>query len=287
MLAPVNFEIPGSVIEYVTGVFKKCYRDASDAWLRKAFSDIEALFEGRNPEYLPNDLKYHDFKHTLMVAACMTQILEGYHMDGGPERLRRRDFELGIVGVLLHDAGYLKLRSDAQGTGAKYTYCHILRSCAFAAAYLPSTGASSAEIQDVISAINCTGATSEIGRLHFNRKSGRTLGAALATADYLAQLSDPDYPDKLGDLFAEFLESDEYANVPVEKRMFNSERELILRTPQFWEVIVKPRLSGEFLGAYHLLERPLHSGKNAYFDAIDDNFERISQRVAGLRATGS
>ena len=48
-------------------------------------------------------------------------------------KLNPRLFELAVAAVLLHDSGYLKLRSDNVGTGAKYTYCHVLRSCSFAA----------------------------------------------------------------------------------------------------------------------------------------------------------
>jgi hypothetical protein len=54
--------------------------------------------------------------------------------------LTSNQIECALVAALLHDCGYLKLRSDRSGTGAKYTFCHVLRSCSFASSYLPPMG---------------------------------------------------------------------------------------------------------------------------------------------------
>jgi hypothetical protein len=276
----VNFDSTEAVSQFVTDTFSRCYPNEKSALISRVFSDIDAFFKGRNAHFRANDLKYHNLRHTLMVAACMSELLEGYHLTAGSVRLSSRDFELGMVGVLLHDAGYLKLWSDESGTGAKYTFCHILRSCAFAASYLPSVGATADEVEDVIAAINCTGATSEIGRLAFKLPSGRILGAALATADYVAQLADPLYPSKLVELFAEFRESDDYARVPMEKRPFKTEQDLVRLTPGFWKNVVRPKLENEFGAAYRMLERPLGSGRNTYLDRIEANFAAIESRAA-------
>jgi hypothetical protein len=284
MPPPVDFDSVSAVTEFVTSVYRKCYRNSDDAWIRRIFADADDLFCGRTADFLAIDLKYHNLRHTLMVAVCMAEILEGHNLEGSSRPLESREFELGIAAVLLHDAGYLKLRTDTQGTGAKYTFCHILRSCAFAATYLPRVGASAFEVENVISAINCTGPTSEIGRLYFSGPWGRTLGASLATADYLAQLADPMYPDKLGELYLEFKESDDYANIPISQRPFPSEEELVLRTPGFWSTFVKPKLDRDFDSAYRLLERPIGSGQNSYLDAIERNFAEIGGRVARMKA---
>ncbi|HEY1764912.1 MAG TPA: hypothetical protein VGF85_08295, partial [Opitutaceae bacterium] len=191
---------------------------------------------------------------------------------------------LAIAGVLLHDAGYLKLKTDTKGTGAKYTFCHILRSCAFAAGYLPEIGATDVEIESVLSAINCTGPNSEISRLRFRDPVSRIVGCSLATADYLGQLADPHYPDKLGELYAEFCESDDFANVPIEKRIFKSEDDLVCRSPGFWSGFVKPKLDSDFQGVYRYLERPVRSGRNGYLDTIEQNFAAIGRRIESIRA---
>jgi len=139
----------------------------------------------------------------------------------------------------------------------------------------------------VASAIYCTGPKSEIGRLRFQDEVGRTMGCSLATADYLAQLSDPTYPDKLGELYAEFSESDDFANVPQAARAFKSEEDLVRRTPGFWTHFVKPKLEGDFQGVYRFLERPLNSGRNDYLDAIEENFAIINRRIAASGAASS
>jgi hypothetical protein len=286
MLPDVDFDNPSAVAEFVRAKFAALYPAADQALLRRLFDDVESLFAGRDPGYAAIDLRYHNLRHTLMATVCMTLIMEGWRADAAGGELTARDFELGIAGVLLHDSGYLKSRTDTAGTGAKYTFCHIARSCAFAAAFLPRIGASDAEVENVLSAINCTGPNSEISRLRFRDQVSRTVGCSLATADYLAQLADPQYPDKLGELYAEFCESDDFADVPPEKRTFKSEKDLLCRTPGFWEHFVKPKLKGDFQGVYHFLERPFSPGRNAYLEAIDENIAVIGRRAAALRSSG-
>jgi hypothetical protein len=284
MLPNVDFDSPSAVAEFVWARYGALYPSANPALLLRLFGDVEAMFAGRNPDYCAIDLKYHNLRHTLMATTCMSLILEGEYQSDGDGDLQPRDFELAIAAVLLHDSGYLKLKSDTKGTGAKYTYCHILRSCAFAASYLPRLGANDVEIESVLSAINCTGPNSEIGRLNFRNSVSRVVGCALATADYLAQLADPRYPDKLGELYSEFCESDEYANVPPEKRMFKSEEDLVCRTPGFWVHFVKPKLENDFQSVYRFLEKPLGSGRNDYLKAIEENLAVINRRIAGIKS---
>jgi hypothetical protein len=284
MLPKVDFDSPSAVAEFVQAKFGALFPAASPALIQRLFRDIEALFAGRTPGYASIDLKYHNLRHTMMATACMTLILEGEFASDVDRNMKPRDFELAIAGVLLHDSGYLKLKSDTEGTGAKYTYCHILRSCAYAASYLPQLGATDVEIDSVLSAINCTGPHSEIGRLHFRNSVSRVVGCALATADYLGQLADPHYPDKLGELYGEFCESDDYANVPFEMRIFKSEEDLVCRTPGFWVHFVKPKLETDFQAVYRYLEKPLGSGRNAYLAAVEENFARIGRRIAEIKS---
>jgi hypothetical protein len=189
-------------------------------------------------------------------------------------------FELAVASVLLHDVGYLKLRSDNRGTGAKYTFCHVLRSCAFAASYLPSVGASDIEVEAVLGAINCTGPTKKIGQLHFREAIERIIGCALATADYLGQMAAADYPDELGILFSEFQESDDFLRLPPERRIFHSADQLIAKTPAFWRKLVLPKLESDFQAMYRFLARPYPHGPNPYLDAVERNIAIIQQRSA-------
>ena len=286
MLPTVDFDNPTEVAEFVMAKFGELYPAADRRLLKQLFRDVEDLFGGRTPAYAAIDLKYHNLRHTLMATSCMALLLEGQHASGTNERLRPRDYELGIASVLLHDCGYLNLKTDTAGTGAKYTFCHILRSCAFAASYLPEVGATDVEIESVLSAINCTGPNSEISRLRFRDPVSKIVGCSLATADYLGQLADPRYPDKLGELYAEFTESDTFANVPVDERIFKSEEDLVCRTPAFWNHFVRPKLENDFQSVYRFLERPLHSGMNPYLAAVEKNFVRIDRMIAEIKLAG-
>jgi hypothetical protein len=283
MLPNVDFDSSSAVADFAGAIFEGLYPATDQSLLRRLFRDVDDLFAGRTPGYAAIDLKYHNLRHTLMATACMALLLQGQHA-AGVRGLGPREFELAIAGVLLHDTGYLKASNDTSGTGAKYTFCHIGRSCTFAAAYLRGIGATEAEIESVVSAIYCTGPKSEIGRLHFRDDVSRTVGCSLATADYLAQLADPRYPDKLGELYAEFSESDDFTNVPLAQRAFKSEDDLVRRTPGFWTHFVKPKLEGDFQGVYRFLERPLNSGRNVYLEAVEGNFAAINRRISGTGA---
>jgi hypothetical protein len=272
----VDTKNPAAVAGFVRRIYSELFPGASRVWINRVFEDIEMFFTGRNPAYAPIDLRYHDLEHTLQATVCLVELLAGRHHAEVEPRVSARQFELTIVAVLLHDTGYLKLRSD---TGAKYTFCHVLRSCAFAASYLPALGATPIEIESVLGAINCTGPSSEISRLHFHKPVDRLLGCALATADYLGQLAAPDYPDKLELLFAEFAESDAYVNLPMDARIFKSARHLAEQTPQFWERFVLPRLDGDFLGVYRFLASPYPAGVNAYIAAAEHNISTVRQRL--------
>jgi hypothetical protein len=284
MLPPVDFESSSAVADFVRSRFVRLYPGASDALLMRLFREVDAMFGGRHPAYDRNTLGYHNLEHTLRATGCMAELLEGQRAAEDGLRLEARDFELSIAAVLLHDSGYLKLKSDTEGTGAKYTFCHILRSCAFAASYLPEVGATELEIDGVLTAINCTGPNSDLGRLRFRNPAGRLLGSALATADYLGQLSDPEYPQKLGELYRELKESDDFAHVPPERRLFRSTDDLVGRTPAFWAKVVRPKLETEFQGVYRYLDEPRAGGGNAYLEAVEANMDRIARRVDGLQA---
>ncbi len=280
MLPPVNTKDPVESAAFVRKIYTGLFPGHSTAKLDKIFTDVVRVFEGRHPEFSKVDLGYHDLEHTLQVTICLSLVLEGRVIANAEPKLTVHQFELAIASALLHDIGYIKYRSDTEGTGAKYTYCHVLRSCAYAAIYVPTLGATPDELEDVLGAINCTGPTKEISRLRFRENVFRVIGCSLATSDYLSQLAEPKYPDRLEVLYNEFLESDNYINMPHARRMFKSADELIQRTPGFWEKFVKPKLDADFQGMYRYLARPYPNGPNPYIEAVEYNFAVIKRRIA-------
>jgi len=279
MLPTVDTKSSAAVATLARQTFSRLFPDSTPTLLDRAFHDFELLFTGRHPDYRAIDLRYHDLEHTLQATVCLIQLLEGAQQGGENGHLSARQFELAVAAALLHDSGYLKARSDASGTGAKYTLTHVLRSCAFAASYLPTLGVNEKEIARVLSAINCTGPNNEIGRLQFDDPTECLIGCALATADLLGQMAAPDYPDKLEVLYGEFSESDDFVAIPRDRRRFKSPQDLVLKTPYFWAKVIRPRLDTEFKSVYRYLARPFPDGPNPYLDAVERNIAIVRQRT--------
>jgi hypothetical protein len=264
--------------------FNSMFPGCSPQWLDRLCREVVAFFRGENPEYAPIDVRYHDLEHTLQATVCIVLLMEGRHLAAIEPRMDPRHFELAVSSALLHDTGYLRLRSDSQGTGAKYTFCHVVRSCAFAASYLPTLGADDYEVESVLGAITCTGPTTEMGRLRFRHPVERMIGSALATADFLGQMAAADYPDELEILYDEFKESDDFIKLPANRRVFQSARDLMDRTPAFWEKFVRPKLDTDFEGVYRFLSRPYATGPNPYLEAIENNIAIIRRRIVASKA---
>jgi hypothetical protein len=278
MFPPVDTRNTTAVALFVEDKFARMFPGATLAYTRQVFQDVETLYRGGDVDYSANDVRYHDLEHTLQATVCLTLILEGRHATGVEPRVSAAQFELAMAAVLLHDSGYLRLRSDNEGTGAKYTFCHVLRSCSFAASYLPKLGLGDHQIEAVLGAINCTGPSKEISRLYFRHPVERLIGCALASADYLGQMAARDYPDELDVLFEEFRESDDFLHLPPARRSFHSASQLKQQTPDFWTKVVKPKLEADFLGMYHFLNQPYPHGPNAYVEAIERNIAEVGRR---------
>ncbi len=101
----------------------------------------------------------------------------------------------------------------------------------------------------------------------------------LVTADYLAQISAPDYLDKLPRLYMEFQESFDHNRIPLEERPYQSARELLEKTPGFWAGYVLPVLNDKVGGVYRYLAPP--GQPNPYLRAAESNVEEVKRRVPG------
>lgn len=280
MFPTIDTKNPVAVAEATGSVFAGLFPGKTPTLLPRLFADVEAMFCGRYLDYRAIDTPYHDLEHTLQVTWCLVQLLAGRHRAGVEPRLTERQFELALAGALMHDTGYLKMRADVEGSGAKYTFTHVLRSCAVASSYLPTLGVTLAELDGVLGSIRCTSAGVRIKRLHFKNPTDGLVGCAVATADFLGQMSVPDYLDELRRLFQEFNESDNFSGVAPEQRLYNSADELIARTPHFWRKTVLPKLDNELLGLYRFLADPYPDGPNPYLEAVNRNIALVSAAAA-------
>ena len=270
----IDTKSPAKVAEVADVLFARLGFRQSAYLVDRLFQDVTRMFAGKYPGYQAIDMVYHDLEHTLQTTVCLCQILEGRQAARARPLLGRRDCELMLAAMLLHDTGYLKRTGDRQGTGAKYTLVHVRRSGEFARDYLPSLGFSTDEITDVTTAISCTGPTNKLPAVFFRRPEARVIAMIVVTADYLGQMAAAEYVDELPILFREFEEAYDFEGVPAAARAFQSAPDLIRKTPAFWDKFVRPMLDDDLERVYRFIA-PSADGTNPYFTAVEHNIARV------------
>lgn len=279
MFKPVPTKDPTAVEVEVQQAYLALFPNGDRLFVPRVFGWAIECFTGNYANYQAVDAKYHDFEHTLQGTLCMARLLHARQRTGAQPQLTERFFQLGIVGILLHDTGYLKKREDREGTGAKYTATHVLRSAEFAAGLLRDKGFPAAEIVSVQNMIRCTGVDADLSRISFQSEPERLTGHALATADLLGQMAAEDYVDKLPILYAEFAEAAKFDHGHTDFiTKFGNADDLIGRTPRFWSDYVLPKLDRDFDGLHRFLNQPYPDGPNWYVQQIERNMVRLQGR---------
>jgi len=210
---------------------------------------------------------------------CLVHLLRGRHRSGARPDIPRRPFERGVLAILLHDTGYLKRRSDAHGTGAKYTLTHVERSRDFAAVFLAEQRYEEAEIEAVRNMIQRTALNADLDTIAFASIPERIVGHAVATADLVGQMAADDYVARLPQLYSEFTESYEYFGDEAERLWYSSAETLLANTPHFWRAFVRPKLENHCGGLYKYLSDPYPDGENAYLQRIEANVRLAARRA--------
>lgn len=265
----------------VQSAYAEMFPEADGEFVVRVFGWAQECFEGRFPGYLPIDARYHDLEHTLQGTLCMVRILSRRHAAEAQPSCTTRLFELGLLAILLHDTGYLKRIHDTQGTGAKYTLTHVRRSMDFAAHLLRTHRFAEGEIKAVQNMISCTGVNVDLGAIPFQNEIEKLVGFALGTGDLLGQMAASDYVEKLPILFEEFAEAQRFSAQPANSRIvFTSVKDLMGKTPVFWEQYVKPKIENDFDGVYKFLNDPYSSGPNPYLARIEANLQRLRRQIA-------
>lgn len=262
----------------VRQVYRENYGSSDTELVERVFNDILDLFQGKKKGFQRCDTKYHDLFHTLQVAPPFIGILDGWNKRGQPPRITKGYFDLGLIGVLLHDTGYIKRDGDSEGNGGKYTFVHIQRSIDFAEHYLSQIGFDTRTIESVKNIIMCTGVRVDYSKLRFDAEEERIVGYALGTSDLIGQMSAIDYPEKLSALFDEFKEAYRYEGEERLESMgaviFQSAGDLIKSTPYFYEVVVKDKF--QKMGSLDVcLSYHYNDNHNPYLEAIEENMQKI------------
>lgn len=269
----------------VQSIHLELFPRARESFVPTVFDWAIAAFEGRYKDYQPIDAKYHDLEHTMQVTLCLSLLLKGRINSGLKPTIPQKMFELGIIAILLHDTGYLKVRGDSEGTGAKYTLIHVSRSADFARQLLEEKGYSESDTGIVQRMIRCTGVNLKVEKIPFQTDNEKIIGYSLGTADLLGQMAAADYVDKLPILFDEFEESARYSGGSQSSAgMFKDAEDLLRKTEGFWKFYVEPKINNDFLGQYRFLAEPYPDGRNEYLEHIQANIERVRRVVARLDA---
>lgn len=279
MFPPVNTKDAVAVEVAVQTAYLALFPAGDPKSVSRAFGWTVNAFTGGHPDYLPIDAAYHDLEHTLQGVLCLVQMLRTRQLAGASPPITQRLFQLGLLGMLLHDSGYLKRHDDIEGTGAKYTVTHVQRSAEFAAALMTEKGFPALDILSVRNMIHCTGVDAVLARIDFQSEAERAVGLALGTADLLGQMAAEDYVEKLPALYSEFAEAAQFAKDKTSiVGMFSSAQDLIKKTPTFWDY-TRNRLTRDFGGMYRFLNDPYPFGPNHYLERVEANVERVRQLV--------
>lgn len=245
------------------------------------FETIIDLFKGNYDGFQACDTSYHDLDHSLEVTLTQAKIISGWNKSQTPA-VSKDFFDLGIMAALLHDIGYIKKAGDDQGTGAKYTFCHVGHSAEFACKLLKDINMDEAHKSAVENMIWHTCTKAYRGKIEYSSEEEKLVANALGTADLVGQMASPNYVGKLRYLYQEFEEAYQYEGIDnlLEKKhiIFESEEQLIKATPNFYYMFVKPALSsmGEMYKyiAYHYPDNVNHE-----IEQIEENMKKIAAAV--------
>ncbi len=279
----VNVENPDAVRDAVLSLFATRYPGADLAPLRRAFSDVKALFTGRFPGYLPCDTLYHDLRHTLDMTLAMARLLDGHDRALAPaDQIGARRAMLGVVVALLHDSGYLKRASEGHiENGAVFTKIHVSRSGDFLVRYLPQLGFAE-EAGAASKLVHFTGYEMDIDDIMLHDPKDRLLGCLVGTADLIGQMSDRMYLEKCREfLYPEFVWGSIARETLADGReivRYASPEDLMLKTPGFYEYVARQRMEKKLGGADRYAEAHF-DGPSLYQAEIDRNMQFLKEAI--------
>ena len=201
----VNMESPQAVLDEAITLVAHFSADTDPLAIRSAFDQTLSLYQGEWEHTQGCNTDYHDLKHVTDCFLAMVRLFHGAAQTG--VSFSPRQVHQGLVAALLHDAGYLQNSEDNEGTGAKYTACHVRRSMDFIQQHFTAFGLQESEIHASMAMIHCTDLNCDLASVPFPDQTTEKIGKMLATADILAQMADRTYLEKLLFLFYELDEA--------------------------------------------------------------------------------
>src|SRR5213592_1276819 len=127
MFPQVDTKDPAAVQREVQALYRAMFAHEDPGFVARALDWVRECFDGKYKDYQASDAVYHDLEHTLQGTLCMARLLHGRHLTDARPVVTESAYQLGLLAILFHDAGYLKKQGDTGGTGAKYTLTHVTR----------------------------------------------------------------------------------------------------------------------------------------------------------------
>ncbi len=276
----VQVSSPAAVRDAVHELFSQAFPGAPFDKLWLAFYDFERLFTGRYPGYKGCDTTYHDVQHTLDMTLALARLVAGYERSVElSDRLGAARAQMAIVTSLFHDSGYIRHeeRDKDFSNGAEFTLYHVSRSADFLRRYLPNIGlAKDVGVSSMI--VHFTGYELDLDKIELDDPRDIICGHLIGTADLIAQMADRCYLEKCRDrLYNEFV----VGGVAVESAgpgeymvRYKSGKDLLEKTPAFYQQVMRERLNAKFNRVYRYIE-VLYNGSNPYIDAIRTNIMHL------------
>ena len=271
---------PAAVRDAVHELFAETFSGLSFDKLWLAFYDFERLFTGRFPGYKGCDTTYHDMQHTLDMTLALARLAVGYERSVEPaDRLGAGRAQMAVITSLFHDSGYIRheVRDRDFSNGAEFTLYHVSRSADFLRRYLPELGMTKdVGISSMI--VHFTGYELDLDKIELDDPRDIICGHLIGTADLIAQMADRCYLEKCRDrLYNEFV----VGGVAVENARpgeymvrYKSGKDLLKKTPAFYQQVTRDRLNSKFNRVYRYAE-VLYGGHNPYIDAIKSNITHL------------
>jgi len=219
-------------------------------------------------------------QHTLDMTLALARLIAGYERSvEASERLGAERARMVIITALFHDSGYIRHseRDSDFVNGAEFTLYHVSRSADFLRRYLPELGlAKDVGIASMI--VHFTGYELDLDKIELDDPRDIICGHLIGTADMIAQMADRCYLEKCRDrLYNEFV----VGGVAVENPgpgeyvvRYKSGKDLLKKTPAFYQHVMRDRLNSKFNRVYRYME-VLYDGKNPYIDAIRTNITHL------------
>lgn len=248
------------------------------AAITQMMADVDALYQGRWPQFQACQVDYHNIDHVQAVLLAALRITAGYGLATGL-CVDTETVLVLVAAALFHDSGYLKSRDEQGGRGGQYTFEHVQRSQRVALDYLQQRSSWTDEQRHgVVAVISATEIISIQDAIVDVAPCYRLLAQILASADLLAQVADEHYVERLPQLFSEFEEAYEYCGRKQLKargiHVFTSLDALLAGSAKFIRQQVVPRLQAlggmeEYLRVFYA--QPL----SPYQQRLQDNLHRF------------